>query len=725
MPMSRALAGVLLVGLLPVPALAAQPADSGVVRIAVAEPMGPVEGVLVSAAGRSTFTDAAGHARLTLPAGRQVLSFARIGYLPRRVTVLVVPDSVVAVEVSLEMENMAMELAEVKVSATRIERLAGDAPIRVEVLDEMEVDENTLMSPSGITMLLNETPGLRVQPASPALGTGSVRILGLPGQYTVLLADGLPLYGGSASALGPLDISPVDLQRIEIIKGAASSLYGGQALGGVINLVSKPPTGKGEILLNRRTMGVTDAATWLSRRVTPATGISLLASGTLQSAWDVDDDGWGDQPRARRWSVRPRLATLDARGRSLFVTAGLGYDRRDGGTIGAAQAPNGEPFREGLTSRRADLGATAGIPLRDSGYVAVRFALATNWRQRRFGSGPPEDDRSSTGFLELTRTVAGSRSAIVLGAVLQVDDFANNLNPGYDYRWLAPGLFVTAERAAGPFTLSASVRGDAHPEAGLQLTERLAILARPVPGWSLRVSAGTGFGAPTARTEETEAIGLRAIRPGAELKRERSLGAMLDLNGDLAGAELLVTVYGSLISDAIQVANAGDGSGEGILRNADQRTRTSGVEAAALWRFGAGGKFLLTYGFAHGSRPDAESGTREPMPLLPRHRIGGDLMYERPGKYRFGIEGVWYGPQPLDDNPFRTRSRPYLYLMAIAMRQFGRLEAVANFENLLNVRQTDTDPLVRPTPGTGGRWTTDAWAPLEGFMANVALRFRW
>ncbi len=63
--------------------------------------------------------------------------------------------------------------------------------------------------------------------------------------------------------------------------------------------------------------------------------------------------------------------------------------------------------------------------------------------------------------------------------------------------------------------------------------------------------------------------------------------------------------------------------------------------------------------------------------------------------------------------------------MAIAARQFGSLEVVVNFENLLNVRQTDTDPLLRRTRGMAGRLTTDAWAPLEGFMANVALRYRW
>ena len=100
-------------------------------------------------------------------------------------------------------------------------------------------------------------------------------------------------------------------------------------------------------------------------------------------------------------------------------------------------------------------------------------------------------------------------------------------------------------------------------------------------------------------------------------------------------------------------------------------------------------------------------------------------MLERPGVYRAGLEGIWYDVQPLDDDPYRTQSKAYLYVMFIAARQLGALEVVANFENLLNIRQTTYAPLVRPTLGTGGRWTTDVWAPLEGFLANVAVRYRW
>ena len=177
-----------------------------------------------------------------------------------------------------------------------------------------------------------------------------------------------------------------------------------------------------------------------------------------------------------------------------------------------------------------------------------------------------------------------------------------------------------------PLTVSASVRADAHPDAGVQLTERVAVLARPAEWWTARGSVGTGYTKPTGRTEETEATGLRTVRLDRALDPEQSLGAMIDVNGAAAG-----------------------------------------VEALAVWRF-AGGEFIANYGYARGNRPDVVTGAREGLPLLPRHRVGGDLMLERRGAYRMGIEGTWIGEQPLDDNPFRTASKPYLYMMAIAAR---------------------------------------------------------
>ena len=89
------------------------------------------------------------------------------------------------------------EVEEIVVEATRSGRRVQDEPIRVEVIDREEIEEKLLMTPGNISMLVAETGGLRVQVTSPALGSSNVRIRGLEGRYTQLLADGLSLYGGT------------------------------------------------------------------------------------------------------------------------------------------------------------------------------------------------------------------------------------------------------------------------------------------------------------------------------------------------------------------------------------------------------------------------------------------------------------------------------------------------------------------------------------------------
>src|SRR5688572_18950562 len=100
---------------------------------------------------------------------------------------------------------------EVIVSATRTGTRLEDQPLRVEVVPDEEVQEKIMMTPGDVSMLLNETNGLRVQTTSPSLGGANVRIQGLRGRYTQILADGLPLYGGQAGSVGILQIPPLDL----------------------------------------------------------------------------------------------------------------------------------------------------------------------------------------------------------------------------------------------------------------------------------------------------------------------------------------------------------------------------------------------------------------------------------------------------------------------------------------------------------------------------------
>jgi iron complex outermembrane receptor protein len=89
------------------------------------------------------------------------------------------------------------------------------------------------------------------------------------------------------------------------------------------------------------------------------------------------------------------------------------------------------------------------------------------------------------------------------------------------------------------------------------------------------------------------------------------------------------------------------------------------------------------------------------------------------------VEVYYTGSQPLDDNPYRATSKPYVHLGILGERRFGPARVFLNAENLLGTRQTDYDPLVLPVRGIGGRWTTDVWAPLDGRTANLGVRLSW
>ena len=164
------------------------------------------------------------------------------------------------------------------------------------------------MTPGSVAMLLGETTGLRVQTTAPSLGAANVRVQGLRGRYAQLLADGLPLYGSGGDSLGLLQVPPLDLGQVEVIKGAASALYGPAALGGVINLASRrAEESHVETLLNVTSLGGGDATVWLGRAPVSGWSWTLLGGAHGQRRRDMDDDGWTDVAAYKRGVVRPRV----------------------------------------------------------------------------------------------------------------------------------------------------------------------------------------------------------------------------------------------------------------------------------------------------------------------------------------------------------------------------------------------------------------------------------
>ena len=108
--------------------------------------------------------------------------------------------------------------------------------------------------------------------------------------------------------------------------------------------------------------------------------------------------------------------------------------------------------------------------------------------------------------------------------------------------------------------------------------------------------------------------------------------------------------------------------------------------------------------------------------MTPRHSFGVVAMWEQHEQGRVGLELCYTGMQPLADNLYRSTSKPYLHVGLLGEVVLGRYRLFLKLENHLNVRQTREDAVLHPNRRPDGGWTVDAWAPLEGFIANAGIR---
>lgn len=624
-------------------------------------------------------------------------------------------------------DDHAVELDAVIVESTRSGRRVSEEPIRVEVIDREEIEEKLLMTPGNISMLVAETGGIRVQSTSPALGASNVRIQGLRGRYTQLLADGLPLYGGQSSSIGLLQIPPTDLGRVEIIKGSASALYGPAALGGVINLISRRPgdAPESEVLLNATSRDGYDATVYTASPLNGSWGYSVTGGYHEQHRQDLDDDGWIDMPGYDRWTVRPRLFWSADDGARALVTFGATREDRAGGTLPGTRMPDGQPFPLTQDTTRHDVGTVVEVPLRDTDRLHLRASAMTTDHAHRFGA-LVEDDRHQTGFAEASYASGFGDTTWLAGAAVQADRFSSRAFPAFDYRYNVPGVFAQAEHALHEdLVLAASARWDRHSEYGSHLSPRLSLLYNPGK-WTLRTSLGRGFHAPTPFVEEIEAAGLSRLEPLRGLQAETAETASFDIGYADGPWETTLTLFASDIDHAVRLApaaDAPDGTGRVRLVNVDGTTRTRGTELLLRYRWQ---DFIVTgsYVFTDATEPRTGAPGRREVPLTPRHTAGVVAMWEQHGRGRIGLEAYYTGTQSLDGNPYRRTGRPYVELGALGEITLGKVSLFLNLENILDIRQTGYHPMTLPQRAPDGQWTVDAWAPLEGFVVNGGVRLR-
>jgi iron complex outermembrane receptor protein len=628
-------------------------------RIEVRSDNGPVADADVVINGLTRKTDAQGTAVFTVPLGRAEIVVVKNGYAPASASVDLTANRQQTIVIDL---NRGASIEEhVTVSATRTDRGIEDQPMRVEVVDREEIDEKAMMTPGDVVMLLNEAGGMRVQATSPSLGAASIRIQGMRGRYTRFLSDGLPLFGEQVS-LGLMQIPPLDLGRVEVIKGVASSLYGAGAMSGVVNLVSKRPDTKPErrILVNASTRGASDAGLWYSTPWSGQWGFTLLGSANGQARGDVNGDGWSDLPRYERAVVRPRVFWDNHAGRSFFATAGGTWENRTGGTIPGMSLPAGGPYVEALDTRRTDVGSAFQV-LSANGLVwSARASWSVQHQDHQFGEITERDDHD-TGFAELTVRRGIAHHTVVGGVAVERDRFQPVDTPRFAYTYTTPGVFVQDDvDVARWFALSASARLDHHSASGTFLSPRISGLLRQGQ-WSSRISYGTGFSAPTPITEETEAAGLSRLSVAGPLKAERGTSTSVDLTRVAGPMSATLTAFYSRVVDPLDVEH----TSRYVLGNLTNPTTNAGIEAIAIWKT-EDFSFVANYAFIR-SREDTDEGRKE-VPLTPRHNVGLDAAWEPNDMWRFGVEWYYTGRQRLEANPYRDDSAPYHVFGILASR---------------------------------------------------------
>jgi outer membrane receptor for ferrienterochelin and colicins len=618
-------------------------------------------------------------------------------------------------------QEAAENLDSIVVTATRSGQLVRDQPVRVEVVPDEEIKESLTVAPGNLTNILNELAGVRMQATAPGLGGTALQFRGLPGRHAQILSDGLPLGGAQSDSFSLMQTPPVDLAQVEVIKGVASAYYGGSALSGVLNLTSRRPDSESEVIVNKTSVGGSDAVGFLAFPITPQLGYTLTGGAHYQSREDPDHDGWAELPGYARASLRPRFFRESAQGERFFATVGVMRENREGGTLTDRTLPGGDVFPEALYTSRVDAGAAALFNNRDSHLASLRWSANITERDRVFGASRVRDKRGSA-FGEATFSGQTGIHNWLVGAAFQYEELRVRNVAGVGYTWWVPALFVQDELAASQWlSLAGSARVDAHSDYGTFVSPRLSALFRVGPQWSIRASAGTGFSAPTPLVEEVEARSIGLLNPLRGLQAERAQSVSIDVKWALSPLDVNLSVFASQVRHPLDVEVAAQ-PGRLELINREGPLKSRGAEA--LIGYSTGPIHLLANATFLDVTEEAPVSGRRDAALVPRFtaELAGILEDDELG--RVGIEISYTGRQSLWDDPNERTSRSYVELNALAEARFGDAAVFLNAMNLTNVRQQRTTALLRPIPGSGDDPLTDVWGPLIGRTYNIGIRVR-
>jgi outer membrane receptor for ferrienterochelin and colicins len=649
-----------------------------------------------------------------LPNGKQTFVLSFIGYKTDTLRVIL-PQTDTSKWIEIKMVSDETDLEVVTVSAMRTNARIEDLPMKVEVLGLEELNEENGIKPGNIGSLLGDLSVIHIQQISAVSGGSSVRMQGLDGKYTQLLRDGLPLYDGFSGGLGILQIPPLDLRQIEIIKGSVSTLYGGGAIGGMINLVTKHPLDKPEwtVTLNQSSLKETNINTYFSKKK-DAWGVTFFAAANRQQAVDVNGDGFSDMPKVRGILIHPRLFWNDEKTKFDIGYSGT-FEQRDGGDLQALEGTSTDTLHSFFEKNKTQRNTFDGHFKHDFSKtfsLTAKSAISLLNRSVSSSVDPIFSGNFGTSYSEISVLNSEPKGDFVGGINLVTQSFQPNSTtsiPKFDYTTY--GVFTQATLKLGQkWTLESGLRLDYHNQYGRFLLPRVSILYKPAHDWSIRLGNGFGYRTPDVFTDKTS-----KNTPLSNLaKAEVSTGYNFDGNwSHLFFDKLSLTLNQAFYYVRIDKPIVSNGTS---LTNTEGSIKTLGTDTYIRMAYE---EIEVYFGYNHTLAQRFEN--QKPTTYVtysPQDKIALTIAYEIESKWRMGIEASWVANQYLING---SKSKAYWFWAAMIERKFKHCSVVLNGENLADFRQSKFEPLFdgsRRNPAFHA-----LWAPIDGRVIN--LSFKW
>lgn len=686
-----------------------------------------VSGATVTVKGTeiSATTNADGLAELAnVSDGEQIIEIFSAGYETKALEVTFPSPDQSGNIVFISVNN---EVGDVTITSTRTGREIDDVPTRVEAIDEEEVDEKSNMRPSNVSMVLNESTGIKVQQTSATSNTQSVRIQGLDGRYTQLLKDGFPAFGGFSGSLSLLDILPLDLRQVEIIKGPSATFYGGGAIAGVVNFISREPEDRSvtSMIFNQTSALGTDFSIFNARKFRRF-GYTFLGSINYQKEYDVDADDFTELPRTNSFNLSPRAFFYLNDKTRLLVGNLTSYQNRKGGDVfvirGNADGfhqyfENNNSFRN-ITTLQLDREFSGG------GRLVAKQSLAFFSREIKI----PDylfKGRQFNSYTDISYLRPVNNHVLVFGFNAVYDQFRERPNsttliPRNETRTTFGGYAQDSFNITEKLSLEAGFRLDHVRDYGTFPLPRVSALYRFTNHLSSRLSVGLGYKAPSMFTEEAETLLFQNVLPiGDGLKAERSRGGTLDFNyrntvGEKFSYSLNQMFFYTEIEDPlILVSEAG---GLFSFTNAAQPVRSAGFETNVRLSYDVV-KLFAGYTFTNAKAKYLPG--NQILPLTPKSRINSALLFEKEDSFKAGIEAYYTSSQFLT-NGFRTK--PYWVVGIFGEKMFGKYSLFINAENITDTRQSRFGTVVFP-PHQNPTFS-EIYTHTEGRVINGGIKIK-